>query len=95
VQTLLKEESKQIPAKKILLLILIFSSVQLLVFLRGGKGLGSFVGITTCSTWYWIICFLIVIIAFVAFIVVRKITTKWDKDKQILIEKYSLQSHFD
>ncbi|KAL4466077.1 hypothetical protein ABPG74_004314 [Tetrahymena malaccensis] len=89
-----QEEYKQVPTKKLVLLIVVFFSVQMLVFIRGGKGLSSFVGITTCSTTYWITNGGIVLLAFVAVFVIRYFLQKWEKNKRIFIEKYHLEDEF-
>ncbi|EAR87541.1 sulfite exporter TauE/SafE (macronuclear) [Tetrahymena thermophila SB210] len=89
-----QEEYKQVPTKKLILLIVVFFSVQMLVFIRGGKGLSSFVGITTCSTAYWVTNGGIVLLAFVAAFVIRFFLQKWEKNKRIFIEKYHLEDEF-
>ncbi|KAL4485789.1 hypothetical protein ABPG72_012329 [Tetrahymena utriculariae] len=89
-----QQEYQQIPTKKIVLLVVVFFSVQMLVFIRGGKGLSSFVGITTCSTTYWIANGGIVLLAFVAVFVIRFFLQKWEKNKRIYIKKYHLEAEF-
>ncbi|KAL4495188.1 hypothetical protein ABPG72_007295 [Tetrahymena utriculariae] len=93
-QAFYKQEYKQIPTKKIVLLIVVFFSVQMLVFIRGGKSLNSFVGITTCSNTYWITNGGIVLLAFVAVFVIRFFLQKWEKNKRIYIKKYHLEDEF-
>ncbi|KAL4466079.1 hypothetical protein ABPG74_004316 [Tetrahymena malaccensis] len=89
-----KEEYKQVPTKKLILLVVVFFSVQMLVFIRGGKGLKSFVGITTCSVSYWITNAGILVLALVAVFVIRYFLLKWEKNKKIFIEKFNLKDEF-
>ncbi|KAL4485787.1 hypothetical protein ABPG72_012327 [Tetrahymena utriculariae] len=89
-----KEEYKQVPTKKLILLIVVFFSVQMLVFIRGGKGLKSFVGITTCSISYWITNAGILLLAIIAVFAIRFFLLKWEKNKKVLIEKFNLKDEF-
>lgn len=90
----LRNDSAMVPMNKFILLLIVFVSVQMCVFLRGGKGLKSFIGLTTCSIGYWIVCGAILVVALVSLLVIRIYTKKWQREKQDIVTKYGLEEKY-
>jgi uncharacterized membrane protein YfcA len=49
---LLEEDSRQYPKEKLFFLIILWIGLAFIIFLKGGKGVDSIIGITCSSPWY-------------------------------------------
>jgi len=49
---LLEEDSRQYPVEKLLYLLILWIGLAFIIFLKGGKGVDSIIGITCKSPWY-------------------------------------------
>lgn len=52
-RTILEEESRQYPVEKLLYLLILWIGLAFIIFLKGGKGVDSIIGITCKSPWYF------------------------------------------
>ncbi|EGR33919.1 hypothetical protein IMG5_031030 [Ichthyophthirius multifiliis] len=90
----LMQEERQYPLNKLLILMFVFVSIQFLIFLRGGKGVGSFIGIKICSNSYWLLSAGILVYSLVVSYFIKIFISRNEIQKKMIFQKYGLEEYF-
>jgi len=51
----LERDTRQYPVEKLICFVILWVGLTILTFMKGGKGVGSLVGIDCTSPWYWVL----------------------------------------